>query len=65
MNTPRTFERRLSARGLLTIPAPIRRALELSPGDTLAFIIDDEGDEGIRIVKLTDPDSTEELASDK
>ena len=33
----------VTSKGQITIPKPIREALELEPGDRVAFRVDDEG----------------------
>jgi antitoxin PrlF len=40
---------RLTSKGQVTIPKPVRDRLGLRPGDEVAFV---EGDDGVRVEKL-------------
>jgi AbrB family looped-hinge helix DNA binding protein len=48
MNQAKTYTVTLDKRGRLTLPAALRKRLDLKPGDRLVLIIDNEG--GFRVV---------------
>lgn len=43
-------ETKVSDRGMVTIPAALRRQLDIEPGDKLRWTADDEGDLSVEIV---------------
>ena len=45
-----TAETKVSDRGMVTIPADLRRQLGIEPGDKLRWTTDDEGDLSVEIV---------------
>jgi len=47
---------KLSSKGQITIPAKIRQKLHLTPGDTLAWDIKEEGSVSVRRVEPIDLD---------
>ena len=44
-------ETKVSDRGMVTIPAALRRRLDIEPGDKLRWDIDDDGTLSVEIVK--------------
>jgi AbrB family looped-hinge helix DNA binding protein len=44
-------ETTVSDRGMVTIPAALRRRLDIEPGDKLRWSADDEGDLSVEVVK--------------
>jgi AbrB family looped-hinge helix DNA binding protein len=44
-------ETKVSDRGMVTIPADLRRRLDIEPGDKLRWDVDDEGDLSVEVVK--------------
>ncbi len=44
-------ETTVSDRGMVTIPASLRRRLDIEPGDKLRWDIDDEGELSVAVVK--------------
>ena len=43
-------ETKVSDRGMVTIPAELRRRLDIEPGDKLRWIADDEGTLSVEVV---------------
>jgi AbrB family looped-hinge helix DNA binding protein len=43
-------ETKVSDRGIVTIPADLRRRLDINPGDKLRWTTDDEGNVSVEIV---------------
>ena len=43
-------ETRVSDRGMVTIPADLRRRLDIEPGDKLRWTLNEEGDLSVEIV---------------
>jgi AbrB family looped-hinge helix DNA binding protein len=43
-------ETKVSDRGMVTIPADLRRRLDINPGDKLRWTTDDEGNVSVEIV---------------
>jgi antitoxin PrlF len=46
-----TEETKVSDRGMVTIPASLRRRLDIEPGDKLRWDADDEGNLSVEVVK--------------
>ena len=46
-----TEETKVSDRGMVTIPASLRRRLDIEPGDKLRWNADDEGNLSVEVVK--------------
>lgn len=44
-------ETKVSDRGMVTIPASLRRRLDIEPGDKLRWDVDDEGALSVEVVK--------------
>lgn len=44
-------ETKVSDRGMVTIPAALRRELDIEPGDRLRWDIDEEGDLEVEVVR--------------
>ncbi|SDZ98601.1 looped-hinge helix DNA binding domain-containing protein, AbrB family [Haloplanus vescus] len=44
-------ETKVSDRGMVTIPASLRRRLDIEPGDKLRWNVDDEGDLSVEVIK--------------
>lgn len=44
-------ETKVSDRGMVTIPATLRRRLDIEPGDKLRWTIDDDGELSVEVVK--------------
>lgn len=44
-------ETKVSERGMVTIPASLRRRLDIEPGDKLRWTTDDEGSLSVEVVK--------------
>ncbi|WP_436900285.1 AbrB/MazE/SpoVT family DNA-binding domain-containing protein [Halovenus halobia] len=44
-------ETKVSDRGMVTIPAALRRRLDIEPGDKLRWNIDDDGELSVEVVK--------------
>lgn len=44
-------ETKVSDRGMVTIPADLRRRLDIEPGDKLRWTIDEEGNLSVEIVR--------------
>ncbi|MDL0129841.1 AbrB/MazE/SpoVT family DNA-binding domain-containing protein [Halobacterium salinarum] len=44
-------ETKVSDRGMVTIPASLRRRLDIEAGDKLRWNVDDEGDLSVKVVK--------------
>lgn len=44
-------ETRISDRGMVTIPASIRRRLDIEPGDAIQWEVDDEGNLRVEVVR--------------
>ncbi|MDL0118498.1 AbrB/MazE/SpoVT family DNA-binding domain-containing protein [Halobacterium salinarum] len=44
-------ETKVSDRGMVTIPASLRRRLDIEAGDKLRWNVDDEGDLSVEVVK--------------
>jgi AbrB family looped-hinge helix DNA binding protein len=44
-------ETKVSDRGMVTIPAELRRRLDIEPGDKLRWTTDDEGDLSVEVVR--------------
>jgi antitoxin PrlF len=44
-------ETTVSDRGMVTIPASLRRRLDIEPGDKLRWEVDDEGELSVEVVK--------------
>ncbi|WP_311173056.1 AbrB/MazE/SpoVT family DNA-binding domain-containing protein [Halobellus ordinarius] len=44
-------ETKVSDRGMVTIPANLRRRLDIEPGDKLRWTTDDEGNLSVEVVK--------------
>jgi len=52
MATERTTEEtKVSDRGMVTIPADIRRDLDIGPGDKLRWNVDEDGDLTVDVVR--------------
>ncbi len=46
-----TEETTVSDRGMVTIPASLRRHLDIEPGDKLRWEVDDDGELSVEVVK--------------
>jgi len=44
-------ETAVSDRGMVTVPAELRRRLDIEPGDKLRWDVDDEGDLSVEVVR--------------
>lgn len=45
-----TEETKVSDRGMVTIPAALRRELDIEPGDKLRWAVDDDGELSVEVV---------------
>jgi len=52
------FKTRMRARGQITIPSEVRRALKADVGDDLIFQIDESGNVWVQLAQMIQPDQT-------